>query len=505
MKQKAKLKGVKLKMWEYFCMFAIQLLVVIWLLQVVFLQYYYIGAMAKETLGNARQLVRLYKENKLDEETVRNNAYKNNLSIVITDKNGNVISASDAMGVMDPSSVIRLNMYGQSIGNLKEAIAKSAQGEVYYRLENDDTKSKVLFYAAFTQAGVEPGGSYIYVMSQIEPIDSVISVMQGQFIIITIISLVVALTFAYLIALKFSRPVEKLTESARELALGNTDVTFKTDEAFGEIAELSSALNYAASEIIKSNQLRRELMANVSHDLRTPLTMIKMYAEMIRDISGDNKEKREKNLKIIIDETDRLSLLVNDILDLSKIESSQDLELENFDICQMIQSILERFSVMTQQGYTFSVEAPEALTVRGDVSRIQQVIYNLLGNAINYTGEDKKVTIRVTQKEKTAKVEIIDTGNGIPKEELANVWDRYYRAKTHVRSKIGTGLGLSIVKSILIAHNADFGIESTLGVGSNFWFELKIPEFSDHKKMLLANNNTVTEKESDSLSKNQDT
>jgi len=505
LKQKAKLKGVKLKMWEYFCMFAIQLLVVIWLLQVVFLQYYYIGAMAKETLGNARQLVRLYKENKLDEETVRNNAYKNNLSIVITDKNGNVISASDAMGVMDPSSVIRLNMYGQSIGNLKEAIAKSAQGEVYYRLENDDTKSKVLFYAAFTQEGVEPGGSYIYVMSQIEPIDSVISVMQGQFIIITIISLVVALTFAYLIALKFSRPVEKLTESARELALGNTDVTFKTDEAFGEIAELSSALNYAASEIIKSNQLRRELMANVSHDLRTPLTMIKMYAEMIRDISGDNKEKREKNLKIIIDETDRLSLLVNDILDLSKIESSQDLELENFDICQMIQSILERFSVMTQQGYTFSVEAPEALTVRGDVSRIQQVIYNLLGNAINYTGEDKKVTIRVTRKEKTAKVEIIDTGNGIPKEELANVWDRYYRAKTHVRSKIGTGLGLSIVKSILIAHNADFGIESTLGVGSNFWFELKIPEFSDHKKMLLANNNTVTEKESDSLSKNQDT
>lgn len=505
MKQKAKLKGVKLKMWEYFCMFAIQLLVVIWLLQVVFLQYYYIGAMAKETLGNARQLVRLYKENKLDEETVRNNAYKNNLSIVITDKNGNVISASDAMGVMDPSSVIRLNMYGQSIGNLKEAIAKSAQGEVYYRLENDDTKSKVLFYAAFTQEGVEPGGSYIYVMSQIEPIDSVISVMQGQFIIITIISLVVALTFAYLIALKFSRPVEKLTESARELALGNTDVTFKTDEAFGEIAELSSALNYAASEIIKSNQLRRELMANVSHDLRTPLTMIKMYAEMIRDISGDNKEKREKNLKIIIDETDRLSLLVNDILDLSKIESSQDLELENFNICQMIQSILERFSVMTQQGYTFSVEAPEALTVRGDVSRIQQVIYNLLGNAINYTGEDKKVTIRVTRKEKTAKVEIIDTGNGIPKEELANVWDRYYRAKTHVRSKIGTGLGLSIVKSILIAHNADFGIESTLGVGSNFWFELKIPEFSDHKKMLLANNNTVTEKESDSLSKNQDT
>ena len=481
MKQKAKLKGVKLKMWEYFCMFAIQLLVVIWLLQVVFLQYYYIGAMAKETLGNARQLVRLYKEDKLDEETVRNNAYKNNLSIVITDKNGNVISASDAMGVMDPSSVMRLNMYGQSIGNLKEAIAKSAQGEVYYRLENDETKSKVLFYAAFTQEGVEPGGSYIYVMSQIEPIDSVISVMQGQFIIITIISLAVALAFAYL------------------------DVTFKTDEAFGEIAELSSALNYAASEIIKSNQFRRELMANVSHDLRTPLTMIKMYAEMIRDISGDNKEKREKNLKIIIDETDRLSLLVNDILDLSKIEASQSLELENFDICQMIQNILERFSVMTQQGYTFLVDAPEFLMVRGDVSRIQQVIYNLLGNAINYTGADKKVTIRVTQREKTAKVEIIDTGSGIPQEELANVWDRYYRAKTHVRSKIGTGLGLSIVKSILIAHNADFGIESTLGVGSDFWFELKIPEFSEHKKMLLTNNNTVTEKESDSFSKNQDT
>ncbi len=506
MKQKNRLNGVKFKMWEYFCIFAVLLLVVIWLLQVVFLQYFYIGAMAKETLSNARELVRLYKEDELNEESVRDNAYKNNLSIVITDKNGNVVSASDAMGVMDPSSVIRLNMYGQSIGNLKEAIAQSSHGEVYYRLENSDTKSKILFYAAFTEEGVEPGGSYIYVMSQIEPIDSVVSVMQVQFVIITIISLVIALSFAYLIALKFSHPLEQLTKSARELALGNTDVKFKTDEAFGEIAELSNTLNYAAGEITKSNQLRRELMANVSHDLRTPLTMIKMYAEMIRDISGDNKEKREKNLKIIIDETDRLSLLVNDILDLSKIESStQSLEITAFDIVQTIKNILERFSVMTEQGYVFAVECPESMMVLGDVSRIQQVLYNLLGNAINYTGEDKKVTIRVSQKAKVARIEIIDTGNGIPKEELANVWDRYYRAKTHIRSKIGTGLGLSIVKSILIAHNADFGIESTLGVGSDFWFELKIPDFSGHKKMLSANNNTVADEESNALSKNQNT
>ncbi len=478
-------------MWEYFCVFAVSMLIIIWLLQVVFLQYYYTGEMARETLSNARRIVRLYDSGKLDDKTIRDHAYDNNIFLIITDSDGNVLMANDSMGEINDRRLGQLNEYIGIVADIRKDIAQNPQNEVYYRLQSDSRNKNIFLYGAFTDANGH--GAYIYVISQLEPIDSVIRVLQHQFIIITCIALLFAMLFSYLIARRFSHPIEKLTASARELALGNSGVRFEGDEGFGEIAELSKALNYAADEIEHSAQLRRELMANVSHDLRTPLTMIKMYAEMIRDISGDNKEKREKNLQIIIDETDRLSRLVNDILELSKIEAGEKVfEFKAFNICNTVTKILERFSVMTEQGYTFELDSPETVYVLGDEGRIEQVIYNLLSNAINYTGDDKKVRVHISKTFESARIEIIDSGEGIPESELANIWDRYYRSKTHIRSSVGTGLGLSIVKSILIAHNADFGIESTLGVGSDFWFELKLPENSANKMLRLADNNDVS-------------
>ena len=398
------------------------------------------------------------------------------------------------MGRIEDIRVGSLNHYVHALGDIQKAIKDSPNNELDFRIEDEKTKQSVLFYAAKAKDNITEKDAYIYVMSQLGPIDSVVAVIQKQFVMITLIALLMSAIIAYVIAYRFSRPVEKLTRSARELAMGNINVDFETDEAFGEISDLSKALTYATGEIAKSNEFRRELMANVSHDLRTPLTMIKMYAEMIRDISGENKEKREKNLKIIIDETDRLSLLVNDILELSKIEAvDRKFDLKVFNIIDTITKILERFSVMREQGYSFELEAPEKVYVLGDETRIEQVLYNLISNAINYTGEDKRVIVKITKKFDCAKVEIIDTGNGIPEEELANIWDRYYRSKTHIRSQVGTGLGLSIVKTILIGHNSDFGIESTIGVGSNFWFELKLPENSTNKTLRLADNNIVSD------------
>lgn len=446
--------------------------------------------MARETLNNAREIVSLYKRDKLTDDLIFEKARKNNIVVLLTDEKGFVLSAYDDMGVIDHQRINSINNYGKTLGNLHDAIAKSKDNEVYYRIESENSHDRVIFYGAYAQNSNTNKGAYIFVLSQLQPIDSVIAVIQSQFVLITLIALLMAAVIAYVIARRFSKPVEKLTSSARELALGNTNVDFECEEAFFEISDLSKALNYASAELNKSAEFRRELMANVSHDLRTPLTMIKMYAEMIRDISGDNKEKREKGLQIIIDETDRLSLLVNDILELSKIENTQlNFDIKAFDICKTITSVLERFSVMVQKGYSFDLEAPEQVYVLGDEARIEQVIYNLLSNAINYTGEDLKVKIRITKKFDCAKIEIIDSGEGISQEDLANIWDRYYRSKTHIRSQIGTGLGLSIVKTILIAHNADFGIESTIGVGSDFWFELKLPENSSNKTLRLADNN----------------
>ncbi len=477
-------------MWEYFCLFSVVILVAIWLVQIVFFQYFYIRNMATETLANSREIVALYKEGRLNERKVRDAAYKNNMTIIITDKQGNVISASNAMGEINPQMVEKIKeRYKDNIENLRQKLENDETKDSYARLQNVENDRKEFFFVAYSEEGVELGGTYIYVISQIEPITAVVVVLQRQFLFSTLISLVIALVFAYFIAQKFSRPVEKLTVSARELALGNNKVDFTVKDAFGEIAELSSALEYASDEINKSSKLRKELIANVSHDLRTPLSMIKMYAEMIRDITGDNKEKRDKNLKIIIDETDRLARLVNDILELSRQENSNELKRSNFDITALAKAIIERFSIL--EDYKILLEAPQELVVYADFEKIQQVIYNLLSNAINYTGEDKTVIIKITKQNKNALIQIIDSGKGISQEEMPLIWDRYYRNKTHVRSKVGTGLGLSIVKSILIIHQVDFGIKSTKGQGSDFWFNLKLAENGCDKIKKLGDNNNV--------------
>ena len=218
-------------------------------------------------------------------------------------------------------------------------------------------------------------------------------------------------------------------------------------------------------------------MANVSHDLKTPLTMIKAYAEMIKDISYKDKAKMNEHLDIIIDETDRLTLLVNDILDLSKLQSgeNQNLKIEEFDLVKEINSILKKYEIIKEtEQYNFEVEMPEAAIVKADRNKLNQVIYNLINNAINYTGEDKKVTIKVVKEKKNYKVEIIDTGKGIKKSELPHIWDKYYKnSKKHQRNVVSTGLGLAIVKQILEQHEFNYGVNSVLNKGTTFYFIVK--------------------------------
>jgi signal transduction histidine kinase len=148
---------------------------------------------------------------------------------------------------------------------------------------------------------------------------------------------------------------------------------------------------------------------------------------------------------------------------------------KSFNISQTVKNIINRFDILVERdGYKFERFCDENLTVIADEKRIEQVIYNLISNAVNYTGDDKRIEIRLIGSEKMIHFEVTDTGKGIPKEKLETIWERYYKAKeTHKRAVVGTGLGLSIVKSILQEHKANFGVKSTTGKGSTFWFELK--------------------------------
>lgn len=264
-----------------------------------------------------------------------------------------------------------------------------------------------------------------------------------------------------------------MSKEARLLATGNYNVNF-SGKGYKESEELANSLNFAAGELSKLDSLQKELIANISHDLRTPLTMISGYAEMMRDIPG---EMTGDNLKIIIDESQRLSMLVSDVMDLSKLGANiEELKKSEFSLTEKIEAVIERIGKMSAcDGYKINFVCDHDAIVYADETRILQVIYNLITNAINHTGEDRTVNVRqiVLDGGKAVRIEVTDSGEGIKEEDLPYIWDRYYKVdRVHKRASVGSGLGLSIVKNILKLHSANFGVESREGEGSTFWFEL---------------------------------
>ena len=225
----------------------------------------------------------------------------------------------------------------------------------------------------------------------------------------------------------------------------------------------------------KVTDLRKDLIANISHDLRTPLTMVKAYGEMIRDLSGDDPVKREKHVQIIIDEADRLSGLVNSILELSKLESSNmELRLSDYSINAQISDVMKRYTLLIEeQGYDIRYIPDEDRTVTADYEKMSQVLYNFVNNAINYSGEQKRIRVRQINSVGKVRIEVTDNGMGIPKDKLSQVFDRYYRGGKVKRETVGTGLGLSICREILRLHEFAFGVVSEEGSGSTFWFEMR--------------------------------
>ena len=317
--------------------------------------------------------------------------------------------------------------------------------------------------------------TYIYLNTSLQPLDASINLLKSQFIYIVVVTLIVCIIISYLLSRMISKPIEKISDSAKELAKGNFNVSFSSDSNLYEINELSETLEIAKNELSKTDELRRDLMANVGHDLKTPLTMIKAYAEMTRDFDNLKKEKKDENLNIIIEETDRLAVLVQDILDLSKMQSkTYELKIEEFDLDELIRNVLKRFYILIDnENYEFVYNNKESIIVKADKKRIEQVIYNLINNAVNYTGDDKKVFINLIKGKKKVTVEIIDTGKGIDSKDIKYIWNKYYHnEKKHKRNMYGTGLGLSIVKTILDSHNYKYGVKSEKGKGTKFYFEI---------------------------------
>ena len=340
-----------------------------------------------------------------------------------------------------------------------------------------DSRNTVTQIQIFTARVIESGGNtyILFLDTEYSPLLSTKTTLNLQFWRISVGVVFIAALLAIIFAQTVSRPLVRMAATADKMAAGDYTPDFPV-EGYRETKMLAEALNYAATEISKSDSIKKELIANVSHDLRTPLTMIAGYAEVMRDIPG---ESTPENVQVIIDESNRLSSLVNDMLDLSKIEAgTKTAQKELFNLTETVEEVMGRYSALIMHdGYSVSFTHDGNASVYADRTMMLQVVYNLINNAINYTGEDKKVFVSqcISDDGKRVRINVRDTGEGIAKENIPLIWDRYYKVdKLHRRACVGSGLGLSIVRNILQLHGASYGVESSEGNGSVFWFEMDI-------------------------------
>ena len=458
------------------------LLVVLWLFQVVFMDKFY-ETIKKSEVIDVSQTIQDHITSSNLYQIMDNLSESRNLCIILTDATGRRLYSKNAMdpnatiGDLGSKEYVRLGIAakkkgGQMFADLYEITMVSNSMNDYSMSHAFRFKSPKEGAVTYVKVIDYKGSDYVLLINSfISPVSATVSTIRTQLIYVTIIMIILAFAMSLFIAKKIANPIIHINEAAKALATSSDEIIFE-GKGYKEIEELSSTLSYASTELAKTEGFRREIIANVSHDLRTPLTLISGYAEMMRDLPGENNPE---NTQVIIDEATRLTALVNDMLDLSKLQAgTHEMDKHVYNLTQNVKEIMQRYAALTEkEGYQITFEYDEEVQIEADELKISQVIYNLINNAINYTGEDKTVAVRQKIVDNKVRIEVIDNGAGIAEENIPYIWDRYYKIdKTHKRATIGTGLGLSIVRNILDAHGATYGVESELTKGSTFWFEI---------------------------------
>ncbi|MGH4124043.1 MAG: ATP-binding protein [Clostridium sp.] len=465
------MKSIALKLWSGMIALVLVMLVMLWLFQIIFLEKFYTGIKISDVKNKGYSILnRLDVDGREDFESVLEPfASETNSNVELLDSKGETLYSIGSNGGSSQMPMMMMN------SSRSEAINDIIAGkEVTLSLIHPKFHNTFILIGLPLKAGSEFKGGLL-ISLPLAPVKDTVSILKVQLFYITLILLFTALVFAYFLSKSFTKPILEITKVSEVMASGNFSVKIKS-KGRDEIGRLASTINYMGGELSKIEQLRKDLIANVSHELRTPLSLIRGYAETIRDVTGNVAEKRDKQLEIIIEETERLSRIVDDILNLSQIQAGYvNLNKTQFKINELLERIIMKFQILSEKtGVDIVLENHVDAIVEGDEIRIEQVMYNLVNNAFNHTGKPGHINIRAIENEKNIKIEVSDTGIGISEEDLKHIWDRFYKTdKIEGIKSTGTGLGLTIVKTILESHEFEYGVESTKGRGTMVWFEIK--------------------------------
>ncbi|MGN0613925.1 MAG: ATP-binding protein [Porcipelethomonas sp.] len=476
---KSSVWSFRMKLCMYFVIFAAIIFSVLWILQTVFLQDFYNNMLINNTRNVAQTII----DSGGDTEIIDDLALNNFLLIYLTDENGNIYYSADEYKSTyhqiynDSYQNDNENPYHQSeeMNWQKANYRNLPDGYEDFLSALKESENGITEYKTDTLYvyGTYISGNILYVSTALDPVGETAKIIKALLLLVTIASLIVAFVLACLISKKFSEPIAEISRQAERL--GTDDYSGELHKGFcSELDKLGDTLNNTNEKLHEANNFQRELLANVSHDLRTPLTMIKGYAESIKDFGNDEKQRID-DTEIIIRESDRLTDLVNEILEYSELQANgRNADFSAVDFSLLVNGVISQFEpLFRSSGGIIEKNIAGNMSVNGCERQLERVIYNLIDNAVRHTGDSKKISVTLKQADDRVRLEVTDFGKGIPSEQLIHIWDRYYTFRQ--RNKQGvSGLGLPIVKQIVHIHSGTCGVVSTENVGSTFWVELNI-------------------------------
>lgn len=477
------MKSIKFKMWINMMAVVAVLITVIWLLLIVFLQNFYEFSKESEVKKNQRQYISI-----LESSENMDNAYdkiiemsrKGDSFVEIYDQNKKLIYS--------PFMYVSNNeLFGRRVSS-NDVVTTYAMPSVIQSMEDNGQKSHTLKIHPHKNGDIstivlintfENKNLKYYIASRASliPMQDTRLIFRRFYTIIILVLLIMSLILSFFFAEFVTKPITRISNAAKQVAAGNYNVILPSTGHKDEMGILTEDFNHMTKEIAKVDNIRKDLLANVSHELKTPLTMIRGYAETIKDLTGNNPEKREKQLDIIIDESERLSDLITNILDLSQLQSGNpEFVKEKLNISNLVNNLMGRYDIFCDKGYQFESNITPELYTNGDYARLEQVVCNLIDNAVNHSDPGSVIKICL-KKTDCARFSVTNFGDVIDKENINHIWDRYYRIdKSGKRRVTGTGLGLSIVKEVLNAHNFKYGVTSSLEEGTTFWVDFPLSD-----------------------------
>ena len=399
------------------------------------------------------------------------------ISKITADMEGNIRSKSPEWALISPQGKFLAFQAGEEFNaeGLKDFDFTKNGEKIYY---TEDFQGLLKETRLVAKAPIQRDFqkiAYLYLMVPVREIEQKKTEIMDVFFMVIAVIFFFSLSIFGVFYTYVYRPLRKITAGAIRYASGDYQTHIKAGGQ-DEMGYLAETLNFMAEEIQKSDDYQRQFIANVSHDFRSPLTSIKGYLEAMLD-GTIPRDMEEKYLERLITETDRLSKLTQSMLSLNKLDEEGVLNRSNFDINRMIRQVCGSFEMQcAKKNLQFSlIFAEKKEMVYGDYPKIQQVLYNLIDNAVKFSKEGTEICIRTEEKGTKVFTSVKDQGIGIPKKDMQKIWERFYKTDlSRGKDKRGTGLGLSIVKGIITAHKEHIDCISTEGVGTEFIFTLPV-------------------------------